>query len=62
MWLVAITRKSTAFDNQSMFQNKIVSISDGAENAQKGFSPWRSFFPPKTTCKPWPLLEEIKSK
>lgn len=39
MWLVAIIRKSTAFDNHFVFQNKIVSISDGAENAQKDFSP-----------------------
>lgn len=56
MWLVAITRKSTAFDNQSVFQNKIVSTSDGAGKAQEDFSPWIAFFPPKTKCKPWPLL------
>lgn len=57
MWLVAITRKSTAFDNQFVLQNKIASISDGAGNAQKDFSPWIS--PPhqkKTICKPFPLL------
>lgn len=45
MWLVAITRKRTAFDNQFVFQNKIASISDGAGNAQKDFSPWISFPP-----------------